>query len=140
VFDNVIPSSNSVMARNLFRLGVMMDRDDWKNLAQQMTAQLASIIVTEPVYMSNWAIAAMELTEGLDELVIVGDRMEELRKEIHQNYFPLTVSLGALLKSSLPLFENRDANGATKIYVCRNKVCKLPVDNVNDAIKQIHSQ
>ncbi|MBS1505659.1 MAG: thioredoxin domain-containing protein [Bacteroidetes bacterium] len=141
VFDNVISSSNSVMARNLFRLGLLLDREEWKSIATEMAARLASIISTEPVYMSNWAMLFSEITNGLHEVVIVGEKADAFRREIHQHYLPFALTLGAKEKSSLPLFEGREAkDDKTMIYVCRNKTCQLPVDNVNPAIQQIISR
>jgi len=138
VFDNVIPSSNSVMARNLFRLGTLLEKNEWKQLAIEMTAKLSGIITTEPVYMSNWGILFSEVTEGMNEVAIVGDKLEERRKEIQLNYFPFAMFLGAKSKSNLPLFEGREAkDGKTMIYVCRNKVCQLPVENVKEAVGQM---
>ena len=138
VFDNVIPSSNSVMARNLFRMGTLLDNNDWKQMAVAMTSKLSGIIITEPVYMSNWGILFSEITEGLNEIVIVGEQLESQRKEIQRNYFPFALTLGTQSKSNLPLLEGRELKaGKTMIYVCRNKVCRLPVDNVEGAMHQI---
>jgi len=138
VFDNVIPSSNSVMARNLFRLGTLLDKNEWKQLAIKMTSKLSGIITTEPVYMSNWGILFSEIAEGMNEIVIVGGKMEEIRKEIQLNYFPYAVFLGSKSKSDLSLFEGREAKDSkTMIYVCRNKVCQLPVEKVKEAIEQM---
>ncbi len=138
VFDNVIPASNSVMARCLFHLGTLLDKEEWKQLAIEMTLKLSSIIPSEPVYMSNWGILFSEITQGVVEVVITGNGLEEIRREIQSNYVPFSVYVGAKMKSELSLMEGRDSiDGQTKVYVCRNKVCKLPVTNSVDGIKQI---
>ena len=138
IFDNVIPSSNSVMARNLFRLGILLDKNEWRQLATDMISRLSGIVTTEPVYMSNWGILFTEMTEGINEVVIVGEESEKMRKDIQQYYFPFALTLGTSSKSTLPLFEGREAiPGKTRIYVCRNKVCRLPVEGVNEAIRQM---
>ena len=138
VFDNVIPASNSVMARCLFHLGTLLDKEEWRKLAMEMTSKLASIISAEPTYMSNWGILFSEINEGMSEIVITGSELEELRKDIQANYIPISVYVGAKSKSDLALFEGRESvDGQSKIYVCRNKACKLPVSNAQDAIAQI---
>lgn len=140
VFDNVIPASNSVMARNLFRLGTLLDKYEWKQMAIEMASKLSGIITQEPVYMSNWGILFSEIAEGMNEVVIVGEGMEGMRKEIQSNYFPFALFLGSKSKSNLPLFDGREAKeGKTIIYVCRNKVCQLPVENVKEAVEQMNS-
>jgi uncharacterized protein YyaL (SSP411 family) len=126
------------MARNLFRLGVLLDRNEWKQMAIEMASKLAGTITAEPVYMSNWGILLSEMTMGMNEVVIVGEKLEETRRKIQENYFPFALYLGTKSKSDLSLLEGREAKeNETKIYVCRNKVCQLPVDNVVDAIQQI---
>jgi len=141
IFDNVIPSSNSVIARCLFHLGTLLDNEEWKAMALEMASRLSSIISSEPVYMSNWGILFSEITGGLSEVVISGSNLEEFAKEIQANYFPLVVYVGAKSKSNLPLLEGRETlTGETKIYVCRNKVCKLPVSTPKDAFNQIMSR
>jgi uncharacterized protein YyaL (SSP411 family) len=141
VFDNVIPASNSVMARCLFRLGTMLDKEEWREMASQMTSKLASTISSEPTYMSNWGILFSEITEGLNEVVIIGNEFDEVRKEIQSSYLPFCIYMGAKTDSDLPLFEGRESvDGKTKIYVCRNKVCKLPVNDSGSAINQILAQ
>ncbi|HZX75051.1 MAG TPA: thioredoxin domain-containing protein, partial [Cyclobacteriaceae bacterium] len=140
IFDNVIPSSNSVMARNLYHLGIISDHGEWKEIATTMIAKLASMAESEPSYMSHWGILFAEITKGIAEVVIVGKDAEKLRKELHTRYFPFTMTLGAVEKSALPLFEGREAkDGQTKIYVCFNKTCKLPVTRIEDAILQLSS-
>jgi len=102
-----------------------------------MVSKLSGIIIQEPVYMSNWGILFSEITEGMNEVVMVGEKVEEIRKEIQTSYLPFALFLGAKSKSDLPLFEGRDTKDKTMIYVCRNKVCLLPVEKVNEAVQQI---
>jgi uncharacterized protein YyaL (SSP411 family) len=138
IFDNVIPASNSVMARNLFHLGTLLDNNDWKKLAMDMASRLASITESEPSYMSNWGILFSEITQGLAEIVIVGNELENLRKDLHQHHLPFALTLGTKTKSDLSLLEGRAVkDGKTMIYVCFNKTCKLPVTTVKEALDQL---
>ncbi len=138
IFDNVIPASNSIMARNLHHLGILLDRDPWKQQAIKMTSRLAGMITNEPNYMSNWGIVYAEITQGLAEVVISGPDAEPIRKELHTRYLPMTLTLGSATKSQLPMLTGRDPKeGKTVIYVCFDKTCKLPVENVEEALKQL---
>jgi uncharacterized protein YyaL (SSP411 family) len=138
IFDNVIPASNSVMARNLFYLGTIWDVGQWKNLSLDMCHSLANLITNEPVYMSNWAIALMETKKGMAEVVIVGESLPEIRSDLHEKYHPFMIAMGTTSKSSLPLLvEKEPLNDQTTIYVCFNKTCKLPVQTVVEAEKQL---
>jgi uncharacterized protein YyaL (SSP411 family) len=139
IFDNVIPSSNSVMAQNLFHLGIIFDKEDWKKMATDMTLSLGHLITSEPNYMSNWAIVFTEIKKGLSEIAIMGDEAHNLRREFQQHYEPMALFIGAKTFSSLPLLHDKIVgNKRTTIYVCYNKTCKLPVHTVAEAIKQLH--
>ncbi len=138
VFDNVIPASNSVMARNLFHVGTLLDKPEWKKIATDMSSRLSSITESEPGYMSNWGILFSEITKGMAEVVIVGNDLEEIRKELHQHPLPFVLTLGTKTKSDLPILEGRESkDGKTMIYVCFNKTCKLPVATVKEALDQL---
>jgi hypothetical protein len=138
VFDNVIPSSNSVMARNLNTLGLILDRQDWKTLAGDMALGLARLIRQEPNYMSNWAMALLEIQKQPAEIVIVGPEAHVLRKELQTHFQPLAIVMGTEDKSAMPLLEGKTTvNGETAIYVCFNKTCKRPVTNVAEALRQL---
>jgi uncharacterized protein YyaL (SSP411 family) len=138
VFDNVIPSSNSVMARNLLFLGTIWDNNDWKNLSNEMTASLTELILSEPNYMSNWAIALLESKQPLAEVVFIGDDSPQLRREFQEQFHPFAITMGSKTESSLPLLEGKvTIEKKTTIYVCFNKTCKLPVHTIPEAIKQM---
>lgn len=137
IFDNVIPGSNSVMARNLFQLGVLLEREDWKEQARTMTSKLLHLITSEPVYTCHWAVLLSELIHEPAEVVIAGSEALTLRTELHQHYLPFTITAGSTGESTLPLLENRLPKSGTLIYVCRDKTCQLPVDNVIDVLNQI---
>lgn len=138
IFDNVIPSSNAVMAQNLTHLGTFLDREDWKQIGTSMTESLSHLIKGEPGYMSHWAIVYTEIKKGLAEIVIVGKNSRALRTELQQNYFPFSLVQGTEGESELPLLKGKaPLDGKPTIYVCHNKTCKLPVHTVEEAKEQI---
>ncbi len=139
IFDNVIPSSNGVMASNLFHLGIMLDKANDQLQAQKMVSQISEVIVGEPAYMSNWAILYSEITSPMAEIVVVSPKLEVIAKELRKNYLPFSLLMGTKTQSELPLLVekvNPKGKEAT-IYVCFNKTCKLPVHTVKQALEQI---
>jgi uncharacterized protein YyaL (SSP411 family) len=140
IFDNVIPGSNSVMARNLFTLGTISDRDDWKQQTSDMVSKLSSLITSEPGYMCHWAVLLTEMINTPYEIVISGDNAHVLREELHAHYLPFSITVGSNGKSELPLLQGREPkNNQTLIYVCQNKTCQLPVESINQALDQLRS-
>ena len=45
--------------------------------------------------------------------------------------------MGGIDKEELPLLENKLPENKTLIYVCTNKVCKKPVEDVAEALSQV---
>lgn len=138
IFDNVIPSSNGMMAQNLFHLGTILDRDDFKKLATSMTQELSHLIGEEPNYMSNWGILMAEINQGVAEVAFTGKDCLALKNEFRSYYQPFTLLMGTPNISNLPLLKDKVTRDDTSmIYVCYDKTCKLPVTTVGAAITQL---
>jgi hypothetical protein len=60
-----------------------------------------------------------------------------MRIEMERNYIPNKILLGSKKESMLPLLENKHVEGDTRIYVCVNKACQLPVGVVSEALVQM---
>jgi uncharacterized protein YyaL (SSP411 family) len=140
LFDNVLPSPNSVMARNLFRLGTLLDREEWKQDAIEMVSGVRSLIGKEPAYMSNWAIAALEVTTSTYEIVISGPQAEDYRKKLAATSLPQAILMGASKNSTLPLTRDKVSTSETLIHICVNKTCRRPVSTVADALQSLTSE
>ena len=140
IFDNVIPSSNSVMAQNLLHVGVILDREEWKAMATRMVDSLGYLITNEPNYMSNWGIVFAEIKKGMAEVVFVGEHSKEKALEFSQGFEPFSLLMGTNSISELPLLQGKTAiDGEDTIYVCYDKACQRPVHSIKDAIGQIQS-
>jgi uncharacterized protein YyaL (SSP411 family) len=137
IFDNVIPASNSVMATNLHKLGLLLDKPQWSALSDKMLSQVKKLVLAEPQFLSNWASLFTYRTQPTAEIAIVGPDAQAYRQEIDQMYYPNKVLAGTVGESQMPLLENREAiNGQTTLYVCFNRTCQLPVHTVNEAMAQ----
>jgi len=138
IFDNVIPASNSVMAQNLFHLGIIFDDQNWKNISEKMTLSLGHLIISEPNYMSNWGIVYTEIKKGMAEVVMVGKDLKNFRKSFLSTFQPFALVMGTETNSTLPLLEGKvPVNAMPTIYVCYDKTCQRPVNTVEEAAQQI---
>ena len=139
VFDNVIPSSNAIMAQNLNWLGTIMEIPEWIELSRALVAPLQHLISSEPSYMSQWATAMLEQQIGLKEVVLAGVS-DEHRRELQEKFLPFAAYLQATSKTQIPLLSDKlDVHGRETFFVCHNRVCKLPVHDVAGALEQIKS-
>lgn len=133
--DNVLPSSNSVMAQVLYRLGVYFDRRSYREKSGEMLAQVREQISAAVPYFSNWALLA-GLQKGSYEVAIMGKEALTKSREMQRIYLPTTLFMGGD-KEDLPLLTGKSVAGQTLIYVCENSVCQLPVANPGEALAQI---
>jgi len=138
LFDNVIPSSNSIMARNLIHLGTHLYRDELVEKGKAMIANVKELIIKEPEYMSNWALSALEITNPMAEIIIVGPNADDFINKINTKYIPNKIIAGTTEHSNLPPFTNKSMiNNETTIYVCYDKTCQLPVTTLKKALNQL---
>jgi uncharacterized protein len=138
IFDNVTPASNSTMATNLYWLGILLDNKEYTAISSRMLSKISKLLIVEPSYLSNWACLFSYHIKPTVEIAIAGKEYLNFRKEIDKVYLPNKVLAGTKTESSLPLLEGRNATDSkTMIFVCYDKTCKLPVDNVEAAVKLI---
>jgi uncharacterized protein YyaL (SSP411 family) len=123
VEDGTMPSANSVMAHNLFKLK-----------SKQMLQRVLPNVTEYPFLYANWVQLYLNLSEPYYEVVINGKDALAKAKEFHQNYAPNSILCGSTSESKLPLLENRFYEDKTFIYVCVNRVCQLPTESVEKAI------
>ena len=134
--DNVIPASNSVMAKNLYVLGLYLYNQDFIAKSKQMLHNMSSTIVgnEQPNFYSNWCNLYSMMVNPPYEVAIVGNDYAALQKEWQTQYLPNAILLGGAKEGTLELLESKLQEGATMIYVCQNKVCKFPVEEVTAAV------
>ena len=131
--DNVIPSSNSVMAHSLFRLGHLLAREDYLEIASKMTDQMSARVGQYPGGFAAWGKLILKQLHPYYEVAVVGPKAMERLAEIHSEYLPQLVIAASTRKSDLPLFKGRFMKDKTHIFVCRDHVCQLPVEDLKDA-------
>jgi len=135
--DNVIPSSNSIMANNLFLLSHYYDNENYFNTASTMLNNVVTEIGSYPSSFSNWLDLMLKMSDSFYEVAITGEKAISLANEINNVFQPNKLIIGSEKESNLPLLKNRFINGESYIYVCVKKACKLPVKNSDKAIELI---
>lgn len=135
--DNVIPASNSALARALLHLGHYFPSTNYLDITRQMMngMQEKALNGKDASYYPNWNQLYLELAYPIYEVAIVGPDFEKLRQEIQASYAPQAIYLGGPGEGSLALLEGKLVPNETYIYVCLNKVCKLPVDSAAAALE-----
>ncbi len=136
--DNVIPASNSAMAKSLYLLGHYFDKEEYTSRAKQMLHNVKHLMLNYGAGYSNWAMLLQNFVDPFYEIAIVGKDAEKLRVELDAHFIPNKLLIGSSTASKLPLLENKFMEGRTLVYVCKNKSCQLPVSTVAEALKQLN--
>ena len=135
--DNVIPASNSIMAKNLFLLSHFYSNSYYLKVSQQMLHNVKDRTDKYASGYSNWLQLACNFTGEFYEIAISGKEASEKIKEINKNYIPNKLIAGSISKSRLPLMEGRFSENETYTYVCVDGACLLPVKNTKKALSQL---
>jgi hypothetical protein len=143
--DNVIPSSNAVMAHNLFSLFQYFGHSHFQEKCMKLLHAIQKPMVEYAEGYAHWADLHLRIALGAPEVVVTGPDAEKwataLGAGAGQHYRPLLTWAVSHSDSALSLFEGRFKAGETLAYICQNQSCKMPsttiskADNILDKMK-----
>jgi len=136
VEDNVIPAANSVMANNLFRLGIYFNNPYYESTAEQMVQNIIPTI-DYPSAFSNWLNVLLNYSELNKELAICSEKALDYLTQINQQYLPNIIISGSKVDSKLPFLTNRFVENQTLFYLCQNKTCEIPTADFQEIMSKI---
>ena len=140
LFDNVIPASNSVMARNLHRLSLLTYDEKYSEISSKMLGGMKDLILKEPGFLCNWAHFLLESVVPTAEIAIVGTGAEDLAKDFQHSYFPnqvLAWSESPTETAPILLGKTPESTGNALIYVCFDRACQKPISSMEEAVVQL---
>jgi uncharacterized protein YyaL (SSP411 family) len=137
LIDNVIPSSNSSMAKSLFLLGTYLDKELYVDRAKLMISNVKDRLVKIPAYHSNWGQLFFWLADSSYEVVVIGNNARNEKQKIESLFLPNVMLAGSEEASDLPLLRNRYVPNQTTFYLCKNRSCKIPVTTVEELLEQL---
>ena len=134
--DGAMPASNSVMADVLYHLGEYFYEPGYISMSKNMITQMAREIPDGGPYYANWARLLGLVVYQPYEVVIMGEGALANNRIIQRNYLPLNIYSGGT-EENLPLLEYKLIKGKTVFYICRNKTCKVPLEDVHKAVQEL---
>lgn len=133
--DNVIPASNSVMAKNLFKLAHYFENARYSETAITMLNNMKPEMQDYPSGYSNWFDLMLNYVLPHYEVAIIGHAAKQKVNKLNKTYLPHTLIAASTAASTIPILKNRYKPDKTLIYVCMNKSCQYPVSQVTEALK-----
>jgi len=135
--DNVIPSSNAMMARNLYHISLLSGKLNLQNKALKMLQCVKDELLSYPAGHALWANLALIHEHNMFELVFSGPDAETMFLEWHQQFHPNALAVLCLHSSDVPLLKSKHSSRVNSIYVCEGEKCYAPVSNVDEALKLV---
>jgi uncharacterized protein YyaL (SSP411 family) len=138
--DGAEPSGSSVAAGNLLRLAWMLDRPEWRRLAEETIGSVSRLLETSPIAMPQMLVTVDFALDPPRQIVIAGETGAEdtraMLEIITSRFLPHRV---------LMLVEGQEArltgkagefygslervDGKATVYVCENYACQLPTND-----------
>ena len=148
LYDNAVPSPNSVSAQILMKLSIITNNDEYKNISDQLIKSSINLMNKFPNASGNWLCNLSYLLSTVKEIVVVGNPYDEelvkLKLQIHKTFIPNKIVVGKNYSSTeenyseLLLLKNKiSLNNKPTIYICQNYQCKLPVNTIEELTKQL---
>jgi uncharacterized protein YyaL (SSP411 family) len=145
LYDNAIPSANSVGAETLMRLYLLTAEPDYERYAVETMRPLLDVLGRAPTafgYMLN----ALDLYVGpQSEIALIGDLgkadMNEMLRAVSTGYHPNKVVAASspgdeTAAQAVPLLADRpQVGGLATAYVCRNYVCEAPTTDPLEVVR-----
>jgi len=136
VDDNVIPSSNAVMAENLIDMAAYFNKSIYQEMAQNMLNAMKGEFKSFSPNISQWMQVMGKRAHAPIDIAITGKKSVKIANNLQKNFFPLARYYGGNDENLTLLKGKRKAN-KNLIYVCKNKTCLAPVASIEEAINQL---
>ena len=132
VDDDVMPSSNSVMAHNFYSLGYYFRNERWIQNSKDMLQKVKGLISKYPGSYVNWMGLYYRILKGPAELSVLG------QEAISHSQITKLQGLNILVSYHREIAVSA-AYSDDGIYLCRNKVCLPKMKTLDEAIIHLHS-
>ncbi|CAF1030123.1 unnamed protein product [Adineta ricciae] len=137
--DGAEPSPNAIASLNLLRLGHYFAdtslHDRLRLLFKSYSRQLTKVPMTMPTMIRCFEM----YTQGMNEIVVQSSNNEEINRYIQTSYLPNKIIINLIKPNHKLLQYNKHltsfmdgTNEQTRIFLCKNFQCQLPVASFED--------
>ena len=147
--DNVTPSGNAMMAKQLLRLSAYTGDSRYDEAGRELLRKLSDAMRQYPQAFAESLNAADMLIRGIDEVAFIGDPesaggsaiLSTLRLPYRPNMIAAWSRQDVARHEVIPLLSARSmAGGQPTVYVCRHFACRLPVTTAEDTAAALNDR
>ncbi len=128
-YDGAIPSGNATMANNLYTLGCLLDKSNWKTQAEKMVYKVVVLMQQYPLSFGEWSLLLQKISKGYYTITVEGISSNNYLIDIHHACFLPNKIISYKINHSIPL----------QISICTPTTCLLPTHSVALFSQQLHN-
>lgn len=147
-YDGAEPSGNSVAIMNLLRLHEFTTDDNYRKRIEQNFRAFSGDLKNQPMALAEMLLAVDYYLGSAKEIIIITPHSRSdadlFLKALNQKFVPnrilLVLSQNQVSEHEkiVPIVKSKIAiDGKTTAYVCQKGVCKHPVTDIEEFLKQI---
>lgn len=132
LYDDVIPSANAQMIKNLFYLTYALNHTHYEQVANNVFNTCIHLFYTQPQHTASYGMMILEkLFYDKTEICISGPNSLQYLNKIYPQISFINNIYVASEENNLPIFQNRFHSNKTFIYVCRHSTCYEPIETTD---------
>jgi uncharacterized protein YyaL (SSP411 family) len=140
MYDGAVPSGNSIMANNLYQLGLLFDRKEWKDRSFTMVLSLGPVITRYPTSFGGWNCLLLEIITGTWEIAVVGPGFNKIHKELLEQFIPHRALMASGVENEeFAFLAKKLIKNKPTVYICKNFTCFEPVFSIEAVLGLINS-
>ncbi len=134
--DNVIPSSNSVLAQVAFKLSRYYPLSTYGDIYVKMRKHIPELGRSIGAY-ANWMQLYLWELYPFHEVVVAGKDYRPQSELIQRSYLPQSILAASNTEEGLDLFKGRLHKDKTRFYICEKGTCQLPLEDPSEALQKL---
>ncbi len=142
IYDLSLPSGNSVAAGALLRLYHLTQEKKYLDVAEQIMESLSTMAAENPFGFGQLLNVIYIYLQKPIEITIINSTNDEIYNYLSKKYLPESILVSISKKDQLDelknfqFFAGKEYDSAkTKVYVCRDFTCSLPLETIDDIDK-----
>jgi uncharacterized protein YyaL (SSP411 family) len=131
ISDNVVPSSNAIMAENLWVTGHLVSNMDYLETSKLMVKKVEPLFKAYKMYFATWYKLKLAELRSQTEIAITGKEAIKSAEKLQQNFFPISHYYGGN-EENLPQLQHKIKPNQVQFFVCKHQSCSKPLTNKNE--------
>jgi len=144
LFDPMIPNSAAIASINCYMAYKYTSKKQYLDIATTSLNTASELLSKHPLEVPNWFNLYYLINEENIEIFISGDRKNDFynqaKEYIQGKFLPASILVSQEENdfiNNLPISIGRKNDKQTKIYICKNYVCDLPINNIDDLMLKL---